>query len=56
VLARAGEGVRKIIGAHHFIADLTLPYGRVIHDYLATVIPAKVTDNPSPRRKPGPIE
>lgn len=26
--------VRKIVGAHHFIADLTLPYGRVIHDYL----------------------
>lgn len=27
--------VRRIVGAHHFIADLTLPYGRVIHDYLA---------------------
>lgn len=27
--------VRKIVGAHHFIADLTLPYGRVLHDYLA---------------------
>ncbi len=27
--------VRKVIGAHHFIADLTLPYGRVLHDYLA---------------------
>ncbi|WP_119392922.1 acetoacetate decarboxylase [Taklimakanibacter lacteus] len=26
--------VRRIVGAHHFIADLTLPYGRVIHDYL----------------------
>lgn len=26
--------VRKVIGAHHFIADLTLPYGRVAHDYL----------------------
>lgn len=26
--------VRKIVGAHHFVADLTLPYGRVIHDYL----------------------
>jgi acetoacetate decarboxylase len=22
--------VRKIIGAHHFVADLTLPYGRVV--------------------------
>jgi acetoacetate decarboxylase len=27
--------VRKIIGARHFIADLTLPFGRVLHDYLA---------------------
>jgi len=26
--------VRKIIGGSHFIADITLPYGRVIHDYL----------------------
>ncbi len=26
--------VRHIVGAHHFIADLSLPYGRVIHDYL----------------------
>ena len=26
--------MRKIVAAHHFIADLTLPYGRVIHDYL----------------------
>ena len=21
------------IGAHHFVADLTLPYGRVLYDY-----------------------
>jgi acetoacetate decarboxylase len=27
--------VRKILGARHFIADLTLPFGRVLHDYLA---------------------
>ena len=27
--------IRRIIGGRHFIADLTLPYGRVIHDYLA---------------------
>ena len=26
--------VRRVVGAHHFIADLTLPYGRVLHDYL----------------------
>ena len=26
--------VRRILGAHHFIADLTLPYGHVLHDYL----------------------
>jgi acetoacetate decarboxylase len=25
--------VRRIIGATHFIADLSLPYGRVVHDY-----------------------
>jgi acetoacetate decarboxylase len=25
--------VRKTIMAHHFLADLTLPYGRVLHDY-----------------------
>jgi hypothetical protein len=22
-----------VIGAHHFVADLTLPYGRVLYDY-----------------------
>lgn len=26
--------VRKVIGGTHFIADLTLPYGRVLYDYL----------------------
>ncbi len=26
--------VRKVLGGLHFIADLTLPYGRVLHDYL----------------------
>ena len=25
--------VKKIIVAHHFLADLTLPYGRVLYDY-----------------------
>ena len=25
--------VRRVLGALHFIADLTLPYGRVLHDY-----------------------
>jgi acetoacetate decarboxylase len=25
--------VRRVIGAHHFIADLTLPFGRVLYDY-----------------------
>lgn len=28
--------VRSVVGGLHFIADLTLPYGRVIHDYLAS--------------------
>ena len=27
--------VRKPLGGLHFIANLTLPYGRVLHDYLA---------------------
>ncbi|UDL94887.1 MULTISPECIES: acetoacetate decarboxylase [Lichenihabitans] len=26
--------VRRIVGATHIIADLTLPYGRVVHDYI----------------------
>ena len=26
--------VRRIIGGRHFVADLTLPYGRVLYDYL----------------------
>jgi acetoacetate decarboxylase len=26
--------VRHIVGARHFIADLSLPYGRIVHDYL----------------------
>ena len=28
--------VKNVIGAMHFIADMTLPYGRVLHDYLKT--------------------
>jgi acetoacetate decarboxylase len=27
--------IRRVIGGRHFIADLTLPYGTVLHDYLA---------------------
>lgn len=27
--------VHKVIGGLHFIANLTLPYGRVLYDYLA---------------------
>ena len=26
--------IKKIIGGRHFIADITLPYGTVLHDYL----------------------
>jgi acetoacetate decarboxylase len=36
--------VRRILGGLHFIADLTLPYGRVLHDYLAGA-PAAPTGN-----------
>jgi acetoacetate decarboxylase len=34
--------VRRIVEAHHFIADLTLPYGRVLHDYIAEAAKAGV--------------
>jgi acetoacetate decarboxylase len=27
--------VRKVLQGLHFVADITLPYGRVLHDYLA---------------------
>ncbi|MBK5912107.1 acetoacetate decarboxylase [Rhodothalassium salexigens] len=27
--------VRRVVGAIHFVADLTLPYGRVVHDFLS---------------------
>jgi acetoacetate decarboxylase len=27
--------VKRVIGAHHFLADLTLPYGKVVYDYNA---------------------
>jgi len=27
--------IKRIMGGRHFIADLTLPFGRVLHDYLA---------------------
>jgi acetoacetate decarboxylase len=26
--------IKRIIGGRHFIADLTLPYGKVLYDYL----------------------
>jgi len=26
--------VRKVVGGMHVIADITLPYGRIVHDYL----------------------
>ena len=34
--------VRKVIAAHHFLADLTLPYGQVLYDYNK---PAQVISN-----------
>ena len=27
--------IRRVLGGLHFIADLTLPYGRVLYDYKA---------------------
>jgi len=32
--------VRRVVGAHHFLADLTLPYGRVAYDYTTQEFPA----------------
>ena len=26
--------VHRVVAAHHFIADLTLPFGRVLFDYI----------------------
>ncbi|MBV8651562.1 MAG: acetoacetate decarboxylase family protein, partial [Alphaproteobacteria bacterium] len=26
--------VRRVVCARHFVADLTLPYGRIVHDYV----------------------
>ena len=39
--------VVKMVGGRHFKADLTLPYGRVLHDYLASAVPPG-----TPKRKP----
>jgi acetoacetate decarboxylase len=33
--------VRRVTEAHHFIAGLTLPYGRVLYDYVAEAAKAK---------------
>ena len=33
--------VRRVVEAHHFIADLTLPYGRVLYDYVTEAAKAK---------------
>jgi acetoacetate decarboxylase len=30
--------VKRVLGGLHFIADLTLPYGRVLHDYLKPTV------------------
>jgi acetoacetate decarboxylase len=30
--------IRRVLGGTHFIADLTLPYGKVAHDYLGKAI------------------
>jgi acetoacetate decarboxylase len=35
--------VRRCLGAHHYIADLTLPFGRVVHDYVKEAEAAAAT-------------
>lgn len=34
-IIRADLPARKIVGGRHQIVDFTVPYGRVLHDYLA---------------------
>ncbi len=36
--------VKRVLGGHHFVADLTLPYGRVLYDYLGEQEPVE-SDN-----------
>src|SRR3546814_16199294 len=45
--------VRKVLGGLHFIADLPLPYGRVIHDYQAgATTGAQPSAHAAPRARP----
>lgn len=45
--------VREVHAGMHFVADLTLPYGRVVHDYLAAAPAAR---HPSPARHRAPAD
>jgi acetoacetate decarboxylase len=36
--------VFRMLGAHHFIADLTLPYGRVLYDYMKAEAVPEIAD------------
>jgi acetoacetate decarboxylase len=36
--------VRGIVGGRHFVADLVLPYGRVVHDYKAEAVQAMAAE------------
>jgi acetoacetate decarboxylase len=42
--------VKRVIGGSHFIADITLPYGRVIHDYLKDTPARKTAPRKTKRR------
>lgn len=42
--------VRRVVGGTHFVADLTLPFGRVVHDYKAREDAAEVMDARRARR------
>ncbi len=44
--------VRKVLGGTHFVADLTLPYGRVLYDYLKAAAGAGTTEHERLRRAP----
>jgi acetoacetate decarboxylase len=42
--------VRRVIGAHHFVADLTLPYGKVAYDYMALAEEGEILESGIGRR------
>ena len=44
--------IRRMIGGRHLLADITLPYGRVLHDYLAPGAQTTSAATPAPTPTP----